>query len=150
MQEVFEVNNDSGDVLGASVQQSARSGRQQVTMSRHQSAGVCSNRSSCRIRSSRSKHRKVAWDIGEDAALRCLGFDTSPKVNFGKCRQGEYIRASLRKRHHSRRRTIPLHGTHDKSLQSIMKCYDETRRDLHVGAKGLRETARKRRDTCSG
>ena len=76
---MFEVNDNSGDVLGLRIQKSARSGSQQMTMSRHQSAGVCRNRSSCRIRSSRSKHRKVAWDTGEDAALHCPGFDTSPK-----------------------------------------------------------------------
>ena len=42
---------------------------------------VCSQQESagCRIRSGRSKHREVAWDTGEDAALHWLGFDTSPK-----------------------------------------------------------------------
>ena len=43
-------------------------------MSRHQSAETCSNRSSCRIRSSRSKHRAIARDAKEDVALHCLRF----------------------------------------------------------------------------
>ena len=36
-----------------------------------------------------------------------------------------------RKHHHCRRRTYPSHGTHDKSVQSIMKCDDDMRKDLH-------------------
>ena len=61
------------------------------------------------------------------------GCDTILKIDFGKCRQGEHIRVPPRKHHHSRRRTFPLHGTHDKSLQSIMKCDDDIRKDLHDG-----------------
>ena len=49
-------------------------------MSRHQPAEVCSNRSSCRNRSSRSKHREIARDAKEDVALHYLSFDTSPKL----------------------------------------------------------------------
>ena len=65
---------------GTSVQQSARSGMQQVTMSRHQPPEICSNGSSCRIRSSRSKRREIARDAKEDVALHYLSFDTSPKL----------------------------------------------------------------------
>ena len=41
------------------------------------------------------------------------------------------MRVHPRRHHHSRRRTPPLHGTHDKSLQSITKCDDGTCKDLH-------------------
>ena len=112
-------------------------------MSRHQPTEICSNRSSCRIRSSRSKHREIARDAKEDVALHYLSFETSPKIDFGKFRQGEYVRVPPRKRHRSRHRTSPLHGTHDTSSQSI-------RKDLHVEARSLQETAQKHGDTCSG
>ena len=49
-------------------------------MSRHQPAEICSNRSSCRILSSRSKHQEIARDAKEDVALHYLSFDTSPKL----------------------------------------------------------------------
>ena len=61
------------------------------------------------------------------------GYDTILKIDFGKYRQGERIQLRPRRHHHSRRRTFPLHGTHDKSLQSIMKCDDDIRKDLHDG-----------------
>ena len=54
-------------------------------------------------------------------------------IDFGKCRQGEHKRVPPRKLHQSRRRTFPLHGTHDKSLQSITKYDDDIRKDLHDG-----------------
>ena len=41
-------------------------------MPRHQSAEICSNRSSGRILSSRSKHREIARDAKEDVAPHCL------------------------------------------------------------------------------
>ena len=81
---MFRVNDNS--ISGTSVQEPARSGRQQVTMFRHQSAGVCSNRSSCSIR---SKHREVVWDTGEDAALQL-----APKV-FGRLHRSAGTRDSL-------------------------------------------------------
>ena len=102
-------------------------------MSRSQKAETRSNRSNCRIRNSSSKHLEIVRDVKEDFALHCLGLRHIPQIDFGKCRQGGYIRVLPRKHHESRRRTFPLHGTHDKSLQSIMKCDDETRKDLHDG-----------------
>ena len=91
-------------------------------MSRSQPAESRSNRSNCRIRSSGSTHREIALDC--DTLLR----STSEKFS-----QGEHMRVHPRKHHHSRRRTLPLHGTHDKSLQSIMKCYDDIHQNLHDG-----------------
>ena len=41
------------------------------------------------------------------------------------------MRVHPRKHRHSRRRTLPLHGIHDTSLQSIMKCHDDTNKNLH-------------------
>ena len=99
-----------------SVQQSARSGRQQVTMSRHQSAEICSNRSSCRIRSSRSKHREIARDAKEDVALFCLRLRYNTQINFGKYRQGESFQFRPRRHHHGRHRALPLDRIQDKFL----------------------------------
>ena len=41
------------------------------------------------------------------------------------------MRALPRKHHQSRRRTFPLLGDHDKSLQNIMKCDDYIHKNLH-------------------
>ena len=71
-------------------------------------------------------------------------------MDFGKFRQGEYVRVLPRKRRHSRHRTSPLHGTRDKSLQSITHYDDDIRKDLLVEARDLRETAQKHGDACSG
>ena len=126
---------------GTSVQQSAHSGRQEVTVSRSQPVETRSNRSSCRVRSSSSEHREVARDVKEDVAPHCLGLRHIAQIDFGKCRQGEYIRVLPRKHHQSRRRTFPLHGTHDKSLQSIMKCYDDIHENLHDDVMSFTDTA---------
>ena len=111
----------------------SRSGRQQVTVSRHhQSAEICSNRSSCRIRSSRSKHREIARDAKEDVALHDLSFDTSPKLTL---ESSDNIRVG----------TERLHCT-EPTTQSIMNYDDDIRKDLHVEARDLRETAHKHRE----
>ena len=112
-------------------------------MSRHQPAEICSNRSSCRIRSSRSKHREI-----EDVALHYQSFDTSPKLTSESSdRENTSSSAETSSQWN---RTSPLHGTHDKSLQSTMNYDDDIRKDLHVEARGLRETAQKHGDACSG
>ena len=100
---MFRVSDNSDDVL-TSVQQSARSGRQQVTMSRHQSAETCSNRSSCKIRSSRSKASIGKLLEMPKKTLRYIvsGYDTILKSTFGKYRQGERIQFRPRIHHHSR------------------------------------------------
>ena len=41
------------------------------------------------------------------------------------------MRVHPRKHLHSRRRTLPLHRTHEKSFQSITKCDDGICKDLH-------------------
>ena len=50
------------------------------------------------------------------------------------------MRARPRKHHQSRRRTFPLHGTHDKSLQSIMLCEDDIHESLHDGVMSFNDT----------
>ena len=50
------------------------------------------------------------------------------------------MRASPRTHHQSRRRTFRLHGTHDKSSQSIMKCDDNTHENLHDGVMLFNDT----------
>ena len=52
------------------------------------------------------------------------------RLRRGEHRQEEHIRDHPRKQHQSRRRTFPLHGTRDKSLQNIMKCDDDICKDL--------------------
>ena len=99
-----------------SVQQSARSGRQQVTMSRHRSAEICSNRSSCRIRSSRSKHLEIARDAKEDAAPHCPRLRYNTQINFGKYRRRERTQFRRRRHHHSRHRALLMDRIHDKFL----------------------------------
>ena len=49
-----------------------------------------------------------------------------------KVQTGRHIRARPPKHHQRRRRTFPLHGTHDKSSKSIMKC-DDFHENLHDG-----------------
>ena len=36
--------------------------------------------------------------------------------------------------------TFLLHGTHDKSVQSIMKCYDDTHENLHDSVMSFNDT----------
>ena len=62
---LFRVNDNSDDVLGHRFSSQLAAAGRQVTMSRHQSAEICSNRSSCRIRSSRNKHREIVRDAKE-------------------------------------------------------------------------------------
>ena len=61
-----------------------------------------------------------------------LDYDTLRK-STSESADREHMRVHPRKHHHSWRRTLPLHGTHDKSLQSIMRCHDDIHKNLHDG-----------------
>ena len=67
----------------------------------------------------------------QHASGDCLRLRHIAQTDLGKFSQGEHMRVHPRKHHHSRRRTLPLHGAHDKSFQSISKCDDDTCKDLH-------------------
>ena len=106
---------------GTSVQQSAHSGRQQVTMSRHQSVEICSNRSSCRIRGSRSKHREIVRDAKEDAALHCLRVTIQYSNQLWKVLTGRtHTIWSTETSSQSALCALPLDRSHDKFLFNIM------------------------------
>ena len=111
---MFRADGKQRRCSGASVQQ-------QVTMYRSQPAESRSNKKQLQD----SQQRQ--YESGD-----CFGLRHIAQIDFGKFSQGEHMRVHPRK-HHSRRRTLPLHGTHDKSLQSIMKCYDDSHQNLHDG-----------------
>ena len=83
-------------------------------------------------------HSSAAGDYVQKSASRephqqkkTAGFAAAD--DFRNFSQGEHMRVHPRKQNRSRHRTLPLHGTHDKSSQSIMKCYDDIHKDLHDG-----------------
>ena len=78
------------------------------------------------------------------------GFDTSPKSTSGSAdRENTYelLRGNVITVGAERFGCTENTTNHS---QSIMNYDDRIRKDLHVGAKDLRETAQKHRDTCSG
>ena len=92
-------------------------------MSRHQPTEICTNKSSCTIRTSRSKHREIARDAKEDVVLHYLSFDTSSKLTSEssvKENTYEFLRGNV----------ITI-GT--ESSQNTMNYDDDICKDLHVG-----------------
>ena len=67
---------------------------------------------------------------GNCSTLLRIATHCRSRLRRGEHRQEEHIRDHPRKQHQSRRRTFPLHGTRDKSLQNIMQCDDDICKDL--------------------
>ena len=103
---MFRVDGKWWRCSGTSVQPSAHSGRQQVTMSRSQPVETEATAGSAAAASGIGKlleiSKRLLLYIAQD-------YDTLLKSTSESCRQGEHIRAYLRKHHQSRRRTfLPL------------------------------------------
>ena len=91
-----------------------------------------------------SSQRQAAGDHVQKSASRDpqqqKQLQDSQQRDFRKFSQGEHMRVHPRQHHHSRRRTLPLHGAHDKSLQSIMKCDDDIHENFHDGVMSFNDT----------
>ena len=127
-----------GQCSGTSVQQPARSSRQQLTMCRQQPAATeASGPGDQRRVYGRAREVLGRLLVMSQKLLRhCSRLGHRAQIDFGKFRQGEYLRVPRRQHHHCRRRTFPLCGgvlqpnfigkeasrIHDTSFQSTVKC----------------------------
>ena len=122
-------------------------------MSRHQPAETCSNRSSCRIL---QQPQQASGSCSVCQRRRCATLSQvlthRPNLTSKRLQTGGDTRTSSSAETSSQSapnvsvaRNMPANLS-----QNIMNYDDDIRKDLRVGARGLRKTAQKHRDTCSG